>query len=352
MGLFIGLKDKKDIDAAYYYFAKEVKEEAERHVERLRKRIERFKEIDIDQIEEVIEEEVSEMTPEELIGTMDEYFANKYLDIDGFQVKYEKAKKKDYDKVKKIYDKAVARERADKIQNLNIYTKKDDFLTPTYFMAKNLTQEQIEEYLALEYSHRLEWGLLQAREKASSKVMRDKHKLSRNLEDNKVKSANSSIISQDIDETMKMGKIGTIERVQLLDERQKEKKQQLKISNIDFPAFMLAPAAGYFGAYISSLLSKFTGRPEEFGFWGGFIIGTAAAYAALYSFNKNVLTDESKIQEAKDLGIYDAMVRAEEASAKYYDYVNKLRKEYLETQEQQVEEETKEEDEEEKGRNI
>ena len=351
MGLFIGLKDKKEIDAAYYYFAKEIQQDAERHIERLRKRIEKFKEIDIDQIEDVIEEEVKEMTPEELIGTMDEYFAGKYLNINGFQVKYEKAKKKNYDEVKKLYDQAVVRKRADKIEHLNIFTKKDDFLIPTYFMAKNLTQEQIEEYLALEYSHRLEWGLLDAREKAASKVMRDKHKLSRNLEDNKVKSASSSILSHDIDETMKMRKIGTIERVQLLDERQKEKKQQLKISNIDFPVFMLTPAAGYFGGLVSHLLTKFTGRPEEFGFWGGFVVGTAAAYAALYSFNKNVLTDESKIQEAKDLGIYDAMVRAEEASEKFRDYVDKLRKEYLETQEKKVEEEAVE-DQEEKGRTL
>ena len=61
-------------DAAYYYMAKEIKEKCENKLSRQKERFSKFKNIEFDQIEDVVTEEVNNMTPEELIGTMDEFF--------------------------------------------------------------------------------------------------------------------------------------------------------------------------------------------------------------------------------------------------------------------------------------
>ena len=338
MGIFIGLKEKKDIDAAYFYLMQEVRTKALNESYRLRNRLERLKEIEYDQIEKIIETEVSIMDPEEIVGTMDEYYADKYLEIDGYKVSYQKALKRDPEKVAKLFEKDLEIERKELIWKLTRQARDQ------YFLAKNLTDDQLEEYISLSYASDLENALIDARVKSAIKVKKEKHKLSRNLNSKKIK--RTDLIWEDIEEVKKIGKVGDIERVVMLDERQKRKRDDLRQVHLPTLPFFFPGFTAIFGAYVSELLTKSTGRTDAFGTIGGMIIGYAAGQAAISAVNRT-FSDEAKIKEAKDLGIYEAMLRAEEACERYREYKKQVMNQLSSKIKEQEEIERQKEDEEE-----
>ncbi len=344
MGLFIGLKDKKEIDAAYFNLAKEIQEDVQREIDRLRKRFERFKEIEFDEIEDVIEEETKEMNATDFLGPMDIFYVGDYININDKRMAYDKAKKTHYDEVVEKYNKRAEKEKYDYIYRNTHYRGPEQF-----FMAKKMTPEEIEEFLTLLYASKLEDRLSYARTVSAIQVTREKHKLSRNLGDQYLK--DGLLVRKDIEEVRKMGEIGTIERIQLLDERQKRKKEEIKYSirKVNAPDMAFGYAGGYIGVLISRLLNQFTGAPDNFGYIGGYIVGHAAGYALLHCIGKNFYTDVAKIQEAKDLGIYDAMVKAEEVEAKYNAYKRKMMEKYSIEEEAEAAKEAAKEQERKKG---
>lgn len=324
MGLYIGINNLEDIDKVYDEFAEQVKADAKKDVERLKKRFDKFKEIEFDQIEDVIKEEAKGMTSTDLLGPMDLHFRNKYIDDVAFnRVTYDKAKKDHYDALVQNFDADAEEEREMYIFRNTKYSGPEQ-----YFMANNMTKEQINEFFSLYYAKILEDRLSDARIYSAALVRRRKHKLSRNLDEKHIK--DSLLIYEDIDEIKKMGEIGTVERIEVMNERQKRKQEDIKrsINRIPLPPTAAYIAGGYLGAYISSLLSKFTGNTEDFGFIGAYIIGVAAAHVLLKTFGEKYMSDEAKINEAKKLGIYDAIVRAKEARIAYNNYKKSIMEQY------------------------
>ena len=328
---YAGKLDFKVIEKKCNDMTDEVREKAQEKLNRMIARISKFKTSGYQEIEEVVREDINSLTPEELVHkSIEDYEGMKAYEI---KRDYAELEKNNPDQMESLYRRIVHDVKS------TIFQKELEIAKEQYFLFNNMTEEQLGEFLTYYYNCELENALKNAREKLVVKTLDQRHKKSSVVDDKGLKQSALNTINKSIEEVESMGKIGTIERVALLNERQKTRKHDIVLSFLDAmsKSVMLNIGIGSVGGALAKLLETL-GSPLSIGYTAGYWMTLAVAHTlmGIREFHK---TDTYCIDEAKKLGIYDQMIKAEQAKTAYKAYVEKMKDEYG----KKIKEENKEE---------
>jgi len=315
-------KDIEEIDKIYEQYEKEARELLDKKLERLKERAERYRLGTFPEVTADARKEVNTMSPEELIGTSRENMLENYYSTDfRYVCSYDTFKRKKKDELDEMFQRMVDRERKLFVDNAPY----------EYVLFNSLNDGQLNEYCRLLYAYELSEALEEARKKAIFKIMEKNRKSSivMDMEPDRREGYNAEtkrIIEEDIKEVEEMGTIGTIERTRLLDEREKRRKKAIKdsllYSEMD-PASFIFDTLALSGTLVGTLaLNQIPAINSINDFYKVvFALAAAGVLVMKRGYNRSM---PKRLEEAKKLGVYDAIMKAKEACDQFYKYKNEM----------------------------
>ena len=332
MAGYINAKNMNDVDVAFYYESeKRAIEKAQKKLERLKERAKRYKGMDIANLEEDVNKEVDALPDEVIMGySVDEYIERRHHFSWLSDYWYDVTRKKNPEELEEAYYKEIKSYRDD-CKRCNLAVAREQ-----YFLFNKMTPEQEEEYYKYYYECALRNELEEARRYAIYRVMREKKKKTHIMDYERLNDSAYSAIDKDIKEIENMATVGIIERVEMLDERQKRRKKQIKESinnNDDLLSLGGSGLCGLIALGMEALAPAATldTAPGKvyvlIGILARYAVLQAALHVLLYKRGYN-RSEPQLIEEAKTLGVYDAFLKSREAFREYSEYCEKLLEEY------------------------
>lgn len=320
MNLFYaGILDFKVIEKKCSEMTDDVTKKAQEKLNRMIARISKFKSVGYQEIEEVVREDIRALTPEELVHkSIEDYEGEKAYEI---KRDYAELEMNNPNQMESLYRRIVNDVKS------TIFEKELAIAKEQYFLFNNMTDEQLAEFLTYYYNCELENALKNEREKLVVKTLAERHKKSSVVDEKGLKQSAYRTINKSIEEVKSMGKIGTIERVELLNANQKARKHEIITSFMDAAtqSIMLNIGIGTIGGSLAKLIESVSFL--NIGFTAGYWMALAIAHT-LMGVRRFHKTDIYCVDEAKKLGIYEQMIKAEQAKEAYKAYVEKMKEEY------------------------